>query len=371
MINSERLTATFLELARINSPGRHEAVVADAISARLKALGFETRRDGVGQIIGGETGNIIAHRPGASPAPPIFLNAHMDTVQPTPDIKIVIEDGVIKTDGTTILGADDKAGVACILEALESSLEDGVVLPDIDVVITAAEEIGLLGARYFDPAEILARSGWVVDGGQPLGYIGAGAPSQNTMKIAITGKAAHAGTSPEHGISAIRVAAEAIASMPHGRIDPETTANVGVISGGQATNIVAPSCEVKAEARSQNLDSLERQTETMLSAFRKAGDRHGAIVDINVERVYEAFTVPGDSREVTIASESMANLGITPEPRRSGGGSDANYFNAKGIRCVILGCGYEDIHTTAERIAIEDMTTGARILDGVLRIAGR
>lgn len=369
MVQQQRLTETFLALVHINSPSKREADAMAWAQARLEGLGFTVEYDDAGGKIGGNTGNLIARRKGEVSAPPIFLNAHIDTVQPTEGIVVVQEDGMIRTDGTTILGADDKAGVACILEAVESAIEDGVPLPDLEVILTIAEEIGLLGSKHFDASRITARSGWVVDSGQPLNSITVNSPSQDKIVAHITGKAAHAGARPEEGVSAIMVAARAIAAMPHGRIDEETTANVGTIHGGQATNIVAPSCEVVSEARSRNEAKLQRQTRAMVEAFHSAAQSMGARATVEVERQYNAFQADTDGREVRLAGEAMRSLGMEPICSSTGGGMDANNFAAKGMPCCVIGCGYRNIHSVEENIPVEDFTTGARIVDAILRKA--
>jgi tripeptide aminopeptidase len=343
----------------------------DIVQARLERLGFTVERDDVGKQVGGDTGNIIARRDGAAGATPVFFNAHVDTVQPTEGIVIVQENGVIKTDGTTILGADDKAGVACILEAIESLNEENASTAPTEVIITICEEIGLFGSRFLDPSSVKARSGWVVDCGQPLNAVAVQAPSQDQIHATITGKAAHAGTRPEEGINAITVAAKAIATMPQGRLDLETTANVGVISGGQATNIVAPSCTVDAEARSHDPAKLAAQTAVMVKAFEDAAAEMGAKADVQVERIFNAFQVPEDAHEVKVVSAAMRSLGLEPELEAGGGGMDANFFHEKGMRCVAVGCGYRDIHTVAESIAVADFVVGARIVEAIMLEAAK
>ncbi|HEY3266661.1 MAG TPA: M20/M25/M40 family metallo-hydrolase [Armatimonadota bacterium] len=368
-MNEQRLVETFLRLVRVNSPSRRESAAMAVAEAHFQRLGFTVQFDDAGAAIGGDTGNLIARRAGSAAAEPIFLNAHIDTVQPTEGIVILHEDGVIRTDGTTVLGADDKAGVACILEAIEALDEEGAPTPPIEVVITIAEEIGLLGSRHFDASRIRARSGWVVDSGQPLNAVITESPSQDKLEFAIHGRAAHAGARPEEGISAIGVAARAISAMPLGRLDFETTANVGTIQGGQATNIVAPECRFDAEARSRDNAKLDAQVKAMVAAVETAAKEAGALVDINIERVFDAFSANPDGREVRIVSEAMRSLGMEPTLQRTGGGMDANNFAKQGMRCVVIGCGYKDIHTTAESIATADMAAGARTLAETIRRA--
>jgi tripeptide aminopeptidase len=369
MINEQRLVDTFLKLVHINSPSRHEGEAMDAAEAILQRLGFSTERDDAGEKLGGDTGNLIAHRAGTTGAPPVFFNAHIDTVQPTPNIQVIQEGGVIRTDGTTILGADDKAGVATILEAAESMVESGEPMGDLTVIITICEEVGLLGAQAFDHGRVAARSGWVVDSGQPLSAIGTAAPSQDHVRAVITGRAAHAGARPEAGISAITVAAKAIAAMPQGRIDEETTANVGMIHGGLATNIVPPECIVTAEARSHDPVKLAAQVEAMTAAFTEAACAVDAHVTVSVEPVFRAFHIADEAREVRIAMAAMRDLGLSPSTERSGGGYDANFFNQGGMACCVLGSGYRDIHTVNENIAVADLVMGARIVEAVMKRA--
>lgn len=366
MINQQRLVDTFLELVRVNSPSRHEKAAMDIAQTRLERLGFTVERDDAGERIGGDTGNIIARRAGTTNAAPVFFNAHIDTVQPTEGIVVVQEGGVIKTDGTTILGADDKAGVACILEAIESLTEDNAPTAPTEVIITICEEIGLHGARLLDPALVKARSGWVVDSGQPLSAVIVRAPSQDQIHATITGKAAHAGARPEEGINAITVAAKAISAMPQGRLDTETTANVGVITGGQATNIVPPSCHVDLEARSHDPAKLAAQTAAMVKAFKDAAAEMGATADVQVERMFNAFQLPEDSHEVSVACAAMRSLGMEPELHSTGGGMDANYFHEKGMKCTVVGCGYRDIHSVDENIAVADFVVGAKIVEAIM-----
>jgi tripeptide aminopeptidase len=216
---------------------------------------------------------------------------------------------------------------------------------------------------------VAARSGWVVDSGGPLSDIGTAAPSQDHLRATITGRAAHAEARPEAGINAITAAAKAIAAMPQGRLDAETTANVGVISGGLATNIVPPECVVTAEARSHSPAKLEAQTKAMTDAFMSAAEEMGARAVVEVERVFDAFHVPDEAPEVRLAMEAMRALGLEPVTERSGGGYDANFFNRKGMACVVVGTGYRDIHTVNESIARADLAMGARIVAEIMKRA--
>ncbi|MGQ9594440.1 MAG: M20/M25/M40 family metallo-hydrolase [Anaerolineae bacterium] len=357
MIQPDRLLRTFLELLHIPSPSGHEAAIAQHLAQRLQALGLEARLD--------RAGNVLAYTPQREGA--LLLGAHMDTVGQKGEVHPVVEGDLIRSDGSNILGGDDKSGIAMILEALTSLQEDGKALPPLQVVFTVSEEVGLLGAKALDPADLAAREGIECDTGGPMGTIIVQAPSQDSLHVVVHGKKAHAGAEPEKGINAIRVAAEAIAAMPLGRIDEETTANIGVIHGGEATNIVPDRVEVRGEARSRNPAKLARQVEAMVRAFQEARDRHGAGLDLEVTRAYEGYRL---TEETPIVRELMAAVraqGLEPALMPSGGGSDANIFNALGVTTVNFSTGMEAVHTPEERIRLSDMVLGARILEEVLR----
>lgn len=357
MIQPDRLLRTFLELLHIPSPSGHEAAIAQHLVQRLQALGLEARLD--------RAGNVLAYTPQREGV--LLLGAHMDTVGQKGEVHPVVEGDLIRSDGSNILGGDDKSGIAMILEALTSLQEDGRALPPLQVVFTVSEEVGLLGAKALDPADLVAREGIECDTGGPMGTIIVQAPSQDSLHVVVHGKKAHAGAEPEKGINAIRVAAEAIAAMPLGRIDEETTANIGVIHGGEATNIVPDRVEVHGEARSRNPAKLARQVEAMVRAFQEARDRHGAGLDLEVTRAYEGYRL---TEETPIVRELMAAVraqGLEPALMPSGGGSDANIFNALGVTTVNFSTGMEAVHTPEERIRLSDMVLGARTLEEVLR----
>ncbi|HEY3379424.1 MAG TPA: M20/M25/M40 family metallo-hydrolase, partial [Armatimonadota bacterium] len=237
-INRTRLIETFLTLLAINAPSRREGAIAKHLRTVLEELGLTVCVDDAGEHLGGETGNLIARLPGNIDAPPLLFCAHIDTVAPTEGLHVQRGNGEIRSDGATILGADDRAGVAAILEMLRALLESGARRPPLEIVFTVAEEIGVMGSMLLDYAQLTARYGFVPDTSGPVGIIVTRAPAQRHLHITIHGKAAHAGMTPEHGISAITVAARAIARMEQGRIDEETTANIGIMHGGKATNIV-------------------------------------------------------------------------------------------------------------------------------------
>ncbi len=354
MINQQRLIDTFIDLVRIDSPSGGEEHVAEMVAARLRALGLEPCEDSLH--------NVTAFMPGEGE--PILLNAHMDSVAPCLGIKPQVDEkrGIIHSDGTTILGADDRAGVAAILEGLQALRQDRLPHRPIEIAITVSEETGLHGAKGLDLSQFKSKMGAVLDADGPVGSITTESPTHHLITATITGKAAHAGVEPEKGVSAIVVAAEAITNMPLGRIDEETTANIGTINGGAARNIVAAKCEIVAETRSRRESKLKRQTTTMVRALERAAKKHHAQVDIKVERAYEQFRFYPRDPVMRWLAAAIERVGRTPAYHPSGGGSDANVFNAHGIKAVPVGVGYEKIHTTDEFIPIAELVKSAQLV---------
>ena len=360
MINEDRLVQTFLELVRIDSPSEHEEAISNELAARLAALGLEVERDASGNVLG----RLDRGKPDGDW---LLLNAHMDTVGKDRGITPVIRDGVVYSDGTTILGADDKSGVAIILEVLQVLEEQALPHDPLEVLFTVEEETNLGREGRINLSRLRARQGLVLDSGGPTGSYIISAPSQDKLVVTVHGRAAHAGAEPEKGINAIRVAAEAIAAMPLGRIDEETTANIGVIEGGTATNIVPERVMMKGMARSRNDAKLERQTATMVRALEEAAGRHGATLDIKIERRYHSYRVAEDAPIRNKVEAAMRRLGLEPLPTASGGGSDANILSHAGIQSVPLTTGMADVHTKQEHIAIADMLACAKLLLEIVR----
>ncbi|MCS6949099.1 MAG: M20/M25/M40 family metallo-hydrolase [bacterium] len=373
MIQRQRLVDDFIALCRINSPPKQEAEIIEAVLPRLHRLGLQVWRDDAGKQIGGNADNVIALLPANVPdAPPIFFSAHFDTVEPNPNVQIVVEDDLIRTDGTSILGADNKAGLAPLLEAVECIVENGLPHGDIWLLLSVAEEIGLLGAKHLPLERVNAVMGFVLDTGPPVGRVVVGAPTHDHLGVRVIGRAAHAGAAPEQGISAIVVAARAIARMRLGRVDEETTANIGAFHGGQATNVVCPEVEIRAEARSHNTEKLEAQLAHMIACFREEAEAMGAQVEIETSRHYEAYRLAEDAPVVQVARESALALGLPYQATLAGGGSDANVYNARGIPTVVLSTGMDMVHTHDERCRISDLEkTALWVLEIVRRVAGR
>jgi len=358
MIDENRLLNAFLDLVRVSSPSGHEEAIGRALADRLRALGLGPRRDAAG--------NVFATTDGVG-EDALLLTAHMDTVSPGENVRPQVRDGVIWSDGTTVLGADDKSGVAIILEVLASLREGQTPHRPLDVLFTVGEESGLDGAKSFDTGWLRARLGVGLDAHGDPGTIIVRAPAQDSLEVTIHGRAAHAGVNPENGINAIRVAAEAIATMPLGRIDSETTSNIGIISGGTATNIVPDLVTLRGEARSRDGAKLAVQTRRMVAAFEECAAAHGAQAEIKVWRSYEAYELSAQDAVVALVSRAMRSLGIEPILLPTGGGSDANVFNARGIPTVQVSTGMEDVHTCGEHIALASMVRAARIIAACAR----
>jgi tripeptide aminopeptidase len=362
MVNRDRLLDLFLQLIKTNSPSKSERGVADLLKPILQELGYSVKEDETGKAIGGNTGNVMAYKEGSSPnGYRLLLSAHMDTVEPTPGLQpIITEDGVIKSDGTTIIGADDKAGIAEIIEALRVIEEDGIPYRSIQLLFDVSEEVDLLGARNVKKEQLNADFGYIFDTEKPTASVVVSAPSHVNFKFRIKGIAAHAGIHPEKGVNAIVVASKAISAMKLGRLDFETTANIGVIKGGKARNIVAEECEVTAEARSRNPEKLAAQVEHMEKCFKDAAAQMGAELEIDKIQEYDTYRWTEEDDIVRLAVEAGKKIDIVPEILDGGGGSDANILNAIGLPSVVIGVGYEGAHSKIENIAIDDMVLGAK-----------
>lgn len=372
MINRERLLAEFLELTRIDSPTKNERQIADVLKNRLEGLGLNVTEDNTGELIGGNCGNVFAYLNGNLPnSPTVLLSAHMDTVAPCLNIEPVLHNGIITSDGSTVLGADDKSGIAPILEAIRYIQENRLSHGDIQVIFSVAEEGGLNGAKNLDKNLLKADFGYVLDCVGGPGEIILAAPGQDRLNVTINGKASHAGVSPEAGISSIVVAAKAIASMPTGRLDEETTANIGTIQGGRATNIVADRVDITCESRSRNLGKLESQTDQMCRTFRRYAEEMGAAADIEVIRLYDPFTLKEESQVAVIASQAAKSAGLEATFGSTGGGSDANFYNRYGVPCVVLGTGMQKPHSTEEYIEVEDLYRTTKLVVEIIKAVAK
>jgi tripeptide aminopeptidase len=371
MVNKERVIGELIELVQIDSVSSKEGAVAKVLVKKLEQLGFEVYIDNAGAKCGGETGNIIATLKGNRPGKTVLFSSHMDTVSPGEKIKVIIDEvnGIIKSDGTTVLGSDDKGGIAAILEAIRIIKENNINHADIQIVFSIWEEGGLLGAKYLDYSKINADFAFVLDGGGAPGKIIVRAPAEEGIEVKIKGRPAHAGVSPEEGISAVMVVAKAIEKMKLLRIDEETTANIGIIKGGIATNIVMPELEILAEVRSLDNSKLEEQTKHMVDTFKQAADDFGAKIEIKTKRMYDAFNVDENDEIVNVLKKVFISMGIEPTVISTGGGSDTNILNANGIKAVNLSVGMEKAHTLEEYIAIEDLMNSAKMVVEIIKQA--
>jgi tripeptide aminopeptidase len=350
--------ATFLELAALSSPPGEERAVADRVLDYLGALGLEADEDDAGPKVGSNTGNIYCRvEPnGEDAGEPLFFCAHLDTVLPGGPIEPVVdEDEVVRNAAGTILGADDKSAVATMLEAAARLVEDGRPHPGLELLFTPKEEVGLLGAAAFDESRLAARLGYVYDHAGPIGEIVVGAPYQQKLDVRFHGRAAHAGMYPEDGRSAIAAAARAVADLRLGRLDEETSANVGRIEGGTARNIVPERCGFAAEARSHDERKLADLIREMVDTVTFAASLEECEVECEISAVSPGYRFRRDDAPVQIAAAALVEAGCEPSYIRSGGGADANVFNTRGLQCVNLANGMTDIHTPDERIAVGDL----------------
>jgi tripeptide aminopeptidase len=355
-INQERLLNEFLELVQIDSETKFETEVAKVLKQKFTDLGLEVFEDDTTAKTGHGAGNLICTLKGTKDGvEPIYFTSHMDTVVPAKGVKPSVKDGYVVTDGTTILGADDKAGLSVMLETIRVLKEENIPHGDIQFILTVGEESGLVGAKALDSSLLKAKFGYALDSDEKVGNVVVAAPTQAKVKATIYGKTAHAGVAPEKGVSAITIAAKSIAKMPLGRIDSETTANIGRFEGGSATNIVCDRVDILAEARSLVPEKMEAQVQKMKEAFESVAEQMGGRADVDVQVMYPGFKFGEGDQVVQIAKKAAAKIGRPCELQNSGGGSDANVFNGFNIPTVNLAVGYEEIHTTNERIPVEEL----------------
>lgn len=372
MINSQRLVQRFQALVKIDSLSRQERDVALELEKILTAMGAMISYDTAGEQVGGNCSNLVAKFKGTVDADPIFLCGHMDTVGPGKGIKVQFEDGIFRSDGTTILGADDKSALAIILEVMDVILENKIDYPPVEIIFTICEEIGLLGAKHFDYSLMDSKFGYILDSTDTQGIV-TKAPAANKIIIKIHGKAAHAGAEPENGVNAIMVASKAISKLELGRIDEETTCNFGIIKGGVATNIVPAFVEIHGEARSHDMKKLKRVTDNIVNTFQTTAEEIKDNSDLPrieaiVKNDFPNTNIPEDHKAIKLARKAADNLGITLESKTIGGGADANIFFGEGIVAGVLGTGMTDVHTLNESIAIKDMEASAKLVLEILKV---
>jgi tripeptide aminopeptidase len=345
----------FLELAAIASPPGRERPVADRAAAYLREHGFEVDEDAAAETIGGTAGNLLCRIEPTASGVPLFFCAHLDTVPPKGPIEPVVEDGVVRNAAATILGADNKAAVAAMLAAVGQIVREGRPHAGVELVLTPMEEVGLRGAKAFDHSRLQARVGFVYDQAAPIGDVVLGAPTARSLNVRFHGRAAHSGIAPEEGRSAIAAAAKAIADLRLGRIDEETTANVGLIRGGSARNIVPEWCSFDAEVRSHDDGKLGDLVQELLDTVTFAAGIAECEVETELEESYRAYRFRRDDVPVRLACTALERCGYAPRFGLTGGGADANVFNERGLACVNLANGMTNIHTADECIAVADL----------------
>lgn len=365
---TERLFQTFVDLCRIPSPSGHEGNVASFIRRRASDLDLTIEEDDAGAALGSDTGNLIVQTDGVGE--PLLLIAHMDTVPPTPvngQVPVILDGDRVHTNGRSVLGGDDKAGIAVALELLEYAARSPALCRPLDVVFTVQEELGVLGAGHFDPTRLRARQGFVLDGDARVGEAINRAPFKARYTIDVTGRAAHAAVNPEDGINAIQVVGAIAANLPTGRLSATSIANLGKIEGGGVINIVPAHARLTGEARSllpDELDAIHQQIER--AAVEQARIR-GASALCTWDVLYSGYYVPESASIAVSFREACTQAGLNAEFIQSSGGGDANQFNAKGLACIVFGLGMQRIHTPEEWILLSDLARAVEILQHACR----
>ncbi|WP_223594136.1 M20/M25/M40 family metallo-hydrolase [Neobacillus bataviensis] len=361
-INADRLQKLFLELAKINAPSTKESLVAEYLKMALPELGFTFEFDEAHKNFDGEVGNLIAWREGTDPSiPPLFFSTHMDTVLPTEGLKPVIKEGVIYSDGTTILGADDRAALAAYLEAIRAIIESGVPHGPLELILTVNEQPGLVGATYMDYSKAKSKTGYIFDSSGDVGQIILKGPYSSRIWMEVQGNAAHIALNAEEGNSAFILAAEGLANMKLGAIDEETLANIGIIKGGELTSIIPGSVTIAGEVRSFLKEKLDAQLEHMEEVMKQAAEKKGGKVDVRIEKKYLGFDIPEDNILVKTVETAAENIDVKPYLTETLGGADTNVLNEHGLTCLTLGLGFQNIHSFRECISIDNLINTGRL----------
>jgi len=359
-INEERLLKEFLEFVQIDSESCNEKAMGERLCQVLKEMGLEPITDEAGKTYDSNGFNVFARLPGEGE--PMVLTAHMDTVVPGVGVKPEIRDGVIYSDGTTVLGGDDKSGICGILEAVRVILENKLPHRPAEIIFSIGEEGGMRGAKAFDCSQLKSKRAYVFDSSGEVGKVIVGAPGQIKVFADVVGRRAHAGLAPEDGISAIQVMAKAIARMNLLRIDEETTCNIGTIKAEYATNIVPERAELIGECRSRRDDKLEAQGKHMMDCLQAACDKYGATLEGGLTRAYSAYSHAEDDPFVQEIMAACRKAGLEPSLAASGGGSDANNMSANGLKALVLGTGMAKVHTVQEEITVKNLEDTAALV---------
>jgi len=362
MVNKTRLLDTFLEYIQIDSESRNEKEMAERLVADLKALGLEVKTDHAGEGFGSNGFNVCAYLEGTLPGEPTIYCAHMDTVAPGNGIKPIVEKGIVHSDGTTILGADDKSGVAEIMEAVRTIIENQIPHRNTEILFTIGEDCGLDGAKHMDYSMLKSKEALVFDHGGPIGKVVNCGPGHFRVRAEVIGRSSHAGNAPEKGINAIQVMAKAIAKMNLMRIDEETTCNISMMKSDYATNIVPEKAEFLAEIRSRDENKLKAQAEHMRTCLQEVCDEMGAKLNFDISVTFASFNLALEDPLVKRVQDSCGRLGLPFCAEKGGGGSDANIMVLHGIKPLVVGCGMEKVHTNEEYVEVEQLNQAAEMI---------
>lgn len=368
MLSQERLQKRFIEMIKIYSPSKGEKEIADYLEAYLKERNIPFQSDNAGEAYGGNGRNIVAFIKGNQEGMPLAFAAHMDQIEPCRDVNPVIEGNIIRTDGTTTLGGDDKSGIAAILEAVEDILETNAPHRDIYLVFTCSEEISMLGTKHMDLSMLPCKDLVIADATGNTGVIAYKAPAMEAISVTFTGKKAHAGIEPEKGINAIVAAGKAISNMNIGRINMETTSNIGHIEGGGATNVVTDEVTFTAEIRSHSMETLAKEVAHMEKCCKEAAEEMGAGYQFSHELAYPTLSVDKECELVQETKQAMIKEGIEPNLMVIGGGSDANVLAGHGYRSVILGLGMSNVHTVQETLDMNEVWKAVKVMRSMMSI---
>lgn len=367
MLDKQRLVDLFVHLVETDSVSGREGKIRDLLVQHFTMRGLQPEEDNAGEILNTQSGNLLVRIAGTVDKPPVLFAAHMDTVKPGEDIKAIIgDDRIIRSQGDTILGSDDKAAIAALLEAYEVIREHDLPHPPLEILFTVGEEQGLQGSKRFDFTRLQAKIAYVLDDGNDPGTIVIKSPCQNEIEYQVYGRASHAGMNPEDGINAIQLAAKALAQMPCGRIDENTTCNFGIIKGGLARNIVAPQCWIKGEARSHTREKLDQLSNHLRDTFITEVEKLGGKAQVNIEFLYPEIALEAEAEVVQRGMKAVRKLGLNPHLAATGGGSDASIINGHGIRCVNMGVGMKNVHTTGEYIAIDHLVQDVQLILAII-----
>lgn len=374
-LDAERLASTFTTLCEIDSPSRGEAKLAVYLVDIFHQLGAsKVIEDTSASATGSDCGNFVIRFAGSADLEPVFFNCHLDVIDPCRGVKVVRRDDVFYSSGSTVLGADDKAGIAVLIEVLASLAEYCIDYGPVEILLTTCEEIGLLGAKAFDPSLLQARYGYALDS-TGVDNVIVGAPAAVYVNADFHGLASHAGLAPQCGISALQLASQAICRLPLGRLDDDSTANIGLISGGTATNIIPDFVSLKGEIRSHSLASLGMYVDLFGRIFQDVvdswTDSTGCVaarpsLDFSTPAQYPLMLLDSGNPAVLRISSAAENLSRTLSFIKAGGGSDANVLSASGLSTAILGTGMTHVHSCAECVSLADMLRTAELVTSIL-----